>query len=528
MTRNSPAYLKLHVESAALRGAADVAPACLQECCQAFEQAVGWKLRYDAGASRYGEARSTAVDEAWSAPLDDGDGHSSSRLLLAPAAEAADLSAARPVELARARSLAATIGGLLDEINRLKHALWLREAELAAGVPVSACPGEERHLAERLESVLQSGAAAVGCQAAALYLLDESTTTLKLRAAWGLPAERLLNPPRPLRGAVAELEALVGHAVVLEDTSLLPHWRCPEDYPAAMCVPVSSPTMPLGTLWIFSEEKRDFTPEQTNLIEIVAGRVAADLEREMLVVAQVESKQRDGQLESAARWQRHRLPQVPPLVDEIEVAGWTLQAEDVGGDFYDWSELPDGRLALAVGDAHGERLEAGLNAAAVQAALKAHANYRHDAAQLLFRLSDTLWTTSCGDQFASLFYGLVQPATGAIEFSLAGSAAAMFIGHETREVVTTDLPALGSEPDLEYLAASQTLQPGEVLVVLSQGARMAVDEAGLHIGETAIAATVQRHREESAKALVARLHRLLERSDAAQSDMTVLVVKRRK
>src|SRR6185503_3808708 len=196
-----------------------------------------------------------------------------------------------------ARRLALAMGNLLGEMNRLKRALWEREAELAAGVPVAKRTDNEPHLAERLESVLQGGTQAVGCQAAGLYLLDEATSELKLRAAWGLPNERLLAPARPLRGSVADLEALVGHAVVLEDTSLLPHWRCPEDYPAAVCVPVSSPTVPLGTLWIFSERSRDFSPQETNLIEIIAGRLAADLEREMLLASGAGAKRNEQQFD---------------------------------------------------------------------------------------------------------------------------------------------------------------------------------------------------------------------------------------
>src|SRR5262245_44568210 len=243
------------------------------------------------------------------------------------------------VELAQARPLALALGGILGEVNRLRRALWEREAELAAGVPVASRPDEEPHLAERLESVLKGGAEAVGCQAAALYLLDETTTTLKLRAAFGLPPERLLAAARPLRGSVADLEALVGHAVVLEDTSLLPHWRCPEDFPAAVCVPVSSPTTPLGTLWVFCNQHRDFAPEETNLIEIVAGRLAADLEREMLLATGAGAKRIEQQLDAAARWQADRLPCVAPLLDDYEIAGWTRQAGMIGGDFHDWAVL---------------------------------------------------------------------------------------------------------------------------------------------------------------------------------------------
>ena len=90
---------------------------------------------------------------------------------------------------------------------------------------------EEKHSAERLEAALLAGAEAVGCDAAALYLLDEATTELKLRNSCGLPFDRLTALARPLQGAVADLEALLGHAVVLNDDSLMGTWKCPRIFP---------------------------------------------------------------------------------------------------------------------------------------------------------------------------------------------------------------------------------------------------------------------------------------------------------
>src|SRR5204863_6963613 len=136
-----------------------------------------------------------------------------------------------------------------------------------------------------------------------------------------------------------DLEAFVAHAVVLAGTTLLPHWRCPVDFPAAVCVPVSSPSIPLGTLWVFSDQPRDFSPEQTNLLEIIAGRLAADLEREMLLAAGTKAKERDRQLELASRWMADRLPSITPLIDDYEFSAWTQQAGNIGGDFHDWSVL---------------------------------------------------------------------------------------------------------------------------------------------------------------------------------------------
>src|SRR5262249_37159902 len=151
----------------------------------------------------------------------------------------------------------------------------------------------------------------------------------------------------------------------------------------------------------------DFSPQETNLLEIIAGRLAADLEREMLLAASTEAKRHDRQCEAAARWLSDRLPSVMPLLDDYEIAGWTKQGFEIGGDFHDWSILPDGRLSIAVGDAEGESLPAALGAAALHMAVKSHAGYSHGAPELLGRVNESLLAASAGDHRASLIYALV-------------------------------------------------------------------------------------------------------------------------
>ena len=282
------------------------AVACLPELLRAFQAATGWTLRYarlggEPGRGGRGPYRSPTDIRTgflgWSGkggrrkrkrrePADSGSRR--------PIASDLDLPSSNPqspipgpVAIARdsARRLAGSIADLLGELLQTRRALWQREAELAAGVPLVPHREEEKHLAARLEAVLRAGAEAVGGDAVALYLLDEATTELKLRCSWGLPFDRLTAPARPLQGAVADLEALLGHAVVLDDDDVMRMWNVPEDFPAAVCVPVSTPTTLLGTLWVFCNEKRDFNDRETNILEVVAGRLASDLEREMLLRA---------------------------------------------------------------------------------------------------------------------------------------------------------------------------------------------------------------------------------------------------
>ncbi len=487
-----------------------------EQLAASFSLVSGWELTIGRSAMEAGRV--------WSAPVDNADGQPQSVLSLLPT----DEPATSRLPLEQVRPLALAIANLLSEKARLQRAVLEREAELAAGVPVAVRPDDAEHLAVRLAAILKGGADAVGCQAAGLYLLDETTSTLKLRAAHNLPLERMLAPARSLRGAMADLEALVGQAVVLEDTAILPHWKCPENFPAAICVPISGSSTPLGTLWLFAETSRDFTSEQTNLVEIIAGRIAADLEREMLLTEGARSKSREKHLESAARWQASRLPNVTPLLDDFEVAGWTLQADDIGGDFYDWSVLADGRLSISLGDAQGKLIEAGLGAAAVQAAVKSHAAYEHTPSQLLSRVNETLWTTSAGDQFSSLAYGLLNPADGHLELSLSGAAAAIHVRRSDREVLKSTTLALGTDPETRFETLSRRMHPGEFLIVLSEGAQSAVDEGGLRISELALASLVSNNLRDTADGILAKVRRLLDRGQASQSeDMTVLVIKRR-
>ena len=487
MTSHQATPLRLHIEEVPDEQLACAIPQ-IAPLCAAFEKATGWQLRYEQSPAGHGEAWSTVIESH---------GQQVGRLILAAphkdngSRDNGSKGANHSLDLHQARPLALAIGSLLTEISHLKQAVWQREAELAAGVPVAARRDEEPHLADRLEAVLKGGAEALGCQAAGLYLLDDATTELKLRAMWGLPEERLLAPARPLRGATADLEALVGHAVVLEDISVTPNWRCPEEeFAAAVCVPVSSPSIPLGTLWVFCDEPRDFSPEQTNLLEIIAGRLAADLEREMLLAAGTKAKERDRQLELAARWMADRLPSITPLVDDYEFSAWTQQAGSIGGDFHDWSVLSDGRVALTVGDAEGELFEAALGAASLHYAIKAHASTSHNAGELLTRVNESLIAASPGDQRASLAYALLEPESGAIELSLAGSAAAIVVRDDDRMVTTTDAPQLGEVPEGAFQRDCLGLAPGEALVMISGGVRAAVDGAGLRIGEAAIASLI--------------------------------------
>jgi len=487
---------------------------------KAFERATGWPLRY-VEAPQPDNASLT-----WSAPVNPGVGATPGHLRLEAVAKPSGDSISR-VSPETAQQLASALASVLAELTASQRALWHREAELATAVPVVQHPREDESLAARLEAVLRGGAEAIGCRAAALYLLDDATTQLKLRSSYALAKGRLADPPRPLAGALADLEAMLGHAVVLNDPALMAHWSPPEDFPAAVCVPVATSTTILGTLWVFADERRDFTERETGLIEIVAGRLASDLEREILLREGHNSAQLRRQVADAERLQKNQLPTISPLLDGWDLAGWTEQAHAVGGDFYDWFTLPDGSVAVAVGDVMHQGVAAALAAGGVKSSLRSHGQYHRDLGSLLTQVNLTLWTGSAGDQFGSLFCGLLETATGRIGYATAGQPAVVVVGPDSRKSLSRTTPSLGESPEVVYRQEHLRLNPGEALLVFTDGFRDAPNEQGKALGEAGLAEPIQAHLDLSAKELVLLARdRLAAAAPSPSDDRTILVVKR--
>ncbi len=504
--------------------------ASLSKVLAAFCEATGWSARFHCGPRP-----TDPTESAWSAPVNPGVGTTPGpvRLALVRSASAASEPDTPPEAV---RKLAAALADMLGELVRTRQALSEREAELAAGVPLALRPDEPKHLAVRLQSVLRGGAQAVGCRAAALYLLDEGTTCLKLRSSWGLPPERLADPARPLHGALADLEAMLGHAVVLEDTALLPHWHPPEDYPSAACVPVATSTTILGTMWVFCETRRDFNDRETSILEVVAGRLAADLEREMLLEEGIRGARLKHLVAAVERLQCSQLPSVPLLSETWDIAGWTAQAGSIGGEFYDWFCLPDGSMAAVLAAVQGQGIEAALAASTLRATLRSHAQYHNNADALLRQVNATVWTSSSGDMLASTFCGFTDLRGGRIRFAQAGGFRLVVVRPNGWESLTQPAPPVGEDPETSYAETLCQLEPGEILVVLPSVDKPAIpaeDSQGPTIQgpslEVELARALAGRLELPARDLAAIVPQCLESQPqpAAGRPGAVLVIKRR-
>jgi sigma-B regulation protein RsbU (phosphoserine phosphatase) len=264
------------------------------------------------------------------------------------------------------------------------------------------------------------------------------------------------------------------------------------------------------------------------LLEIVAGRIAAELEREMLLREGVDGAELKRQLAAAERTQRNQLPTIQPLLSGWEIAGWNAQNQGVGGDFYDWFALPDGLIAVAVADVMDRGIEAAVSANAVKAAMRAHGQYQRDAHGLLQQANMTLWTGSAGDQYATVFCGLVDTSTGKIKYASAGDLSVVHVRKDGWNSLVRRTARLGASPENTFRQEEVHLRTGEALVIFTDGIRDGTDEAGNTLKEEGIAAPLTHLLDFPAKELVTACRDQFEAfaADPNQDDRTVVIIKR--
>jgi hypothetical protein len=491
-----PEYLRLHVaEDVQWLGEteSDIELDCI---CQSFSLATGWQLDYHSH-----DGTETAV---WSTQILDNRGEQSLTLELSSPLPKPRKGRARSnvASTPAAKALAKEIGQLIARVNRAERALWQREAELAAAVPVVTKLDEEPvRLAQRLEAILHGASELVGATAAALYILDDATTQLKLRAHWGLSDSRFTDPPRPLRTAKGDLEALAGQAVVLDDAAALPHWNIPEKYPSAVCIPVSTATIPLGTLWLFADQRRDFSVQETHILEIIAGRLAVELEREILLREHTQNKP-NNHLADAVAWQSESRPQANP-----EVPGWDIAAEpsyenSLNTETHHWHIDSDGHFRFSLSSVTEPGITGSLTMAELSGLVR-QSDLIADPLTLIHRVNQLLWCGSAGGRHASAFCAQLQPENGHLIAEAAGEMFAFIIRPHGWELMMAPIELLGTDEHPLVNSIDQVLYPGDSLLLLAGQRRSrtrcmidAHSEAAKH------AETLLRHNHLSAREMI--------------------------
>jgi serine phosphatase RsbU (regulator of sigma subunit) len=424
--------------------------------------------------------------------------------------------------------LLAQIDALIQKLDNAERTIENQEAQLATSLGVSIRKDEAEILASRLTESLHRAAELTGSDAAALYLLDDTTSQLKMRSCWGVDKAALTKPARELRGSLADLEALMGNAVLLENTRLAPEWNCPENYAAAMCVPIGSPTMPHGTLWLWSDHIRDFSADDIDAAKAASEKILVDIERSVLADEVLRTRGLDRQFESAGLIQSSRLPSSQPLHSDYEVGGWTYQGQALGGNFHTWSINKHGKICAAIGSSNSRGAAGALVATSVQTVVETCWNSNHRPNQVMRKANDILWEAEDGDWRSSLCYINLHPESGTTQLAMAGNIQAFIVASHGFRMLSGTPTLLAEQPDTRFENQQVYLEGGELLMVVSADVVGGLARGGFT--QQKLLELVREMQDDAVDCIsdhLARMLPTLEADSTIHADRSLLIIRRR-
>jgi putative methionine-R-sulfoxide reductase with GAF domain len=389
----------------------------------------------------------------------------------------------------------------------------LRRIEAVTDAALSGLQLEEL-LAELLERTREL----LAVDTATILLVDDAGKDLVVTAASGLEEEVRQAIRVPIGEGFAGRIAAEGHPIALDhpdDGAVVSQAVLDKRLTSMVGVPMLSPDRVIGVLHVGSVAPRAFTPDDVDLLRLVADR------------ASLATQARLSQLDRSAALalQRSLLPARPPTVDGLEVAARYVPGAQVGvgGDWYDLFQLPSGHVGVVIGDVAGSGLRAAVVMGRIRSALRAYALETTDPADVLTRLDHKIQMFE-PDAMATAFYAVIDPAREAMTMSSAGHLPPVIVtgsGPAQRLCVPADLP-LGGHPRATRRVTFHELRPGATLLLYTDGL---IERRGQPIEEG------MRALEESAttgtpEALCARITARLLADGAPTDDVAILAVRR--
>jgi serine phosphatase RsbU (regulator of sigma subunit) len=252
---------------------------------------------------------------------------------------------------------------------------------------------------------------------------------------------------------------------------------------------------------------------------------------EMLAQEIRERELLEQELEVARSIQQASLPKQVPKLEGWQINPYYQPAREVGGDFYDFHLLSEGRLGVVVGDATGKGVPAALvmSTTCGMLQLAARALGSPSPGAVLAQVNETLFARIPQNMFVTCFYSILDPESGTLRYANAGHDLPYLrrVGGDAEELRARGMP-LGLIPSMNYEQKEIVLEGGEAALFYSDGLVEAHDPKGEMFGFPRLRALIAQHGEERALAdfLLEELYTFVEEGWEQEDDITLLTLRR--
>jgi sigma-B regulation protein RsbU (phosphoserine phosphatase) len=383
-------------------------------------------------------------------------------------------------------------------------------------------------LGEILQGILRAVKSLIPYDAAGVFIFDPGTGLLHAYETVGYPEDF---------ASIGPLHGIVGHVLqtsrgrVVPDVAVDPYYvRAREETRSELAAPlVGSGGKTIGVINLESDTPNAYSEADLELLTLFASLVAIAIEKAALHREMLEKRRLESELRIARQVMEALMPARAPAVRNFEIFGRMIPSAEVGGDYYDFIDVADGRLGVVIADVSGKGVPAALIMATFRASL--HALLGNDFAlrAVFSRLNRLLLESTRDRHFVTAFYGELDAEGRRMFYVNAGHNPPLFIreGEPVRLLSTGGIP-LGILKNAAFSEDIVYFMPGDSLVLYTDGVTEAENADGEPYGVHRLEHVVRRNLRRSASAVCDAIIEDVRQhadSDARSDDLTVVVVR---
>ena len=384
-----------------------------------------------------------------------------------------------------------------------------------------------------LEELLQKVSTLIGKQipydAFSIFLLEKESKILKHYFGVRLD-QRIQGHNMPLGKGLVGAAAQQASPVLVGDTNRDPRYvAMVEGIRSEVAVPLMLRDEVIGVLDLESEHVDAFTSEHVRVLSLLAPQVATAIENARLygeVVTRQERLSRN--LRAARELQKHLLPEESPAVEGLEIAFRNESAAEVSGDLYDFFPFPDKTLGILIGDVSGKGAAAALYGALVSGLLRNLVLEEQSPKALLASANRALLSRKIEARYLTSLYACWDPEKRILEMANAGQPRPLLYRQGKVEALDVSGIPLGLLDVSSYESCALPLEPGDTVVLLSDGITESENSSREQFGEYGLTELVEEYGDRSASELLSRIFDGVQSftgSSKLDDDRTAVIVK---
>ncbi|UCC44396.1 MAG: GAF domain-containing protein, partial [Candidatus Zixiibacteriota bacterium] len=276
-------------------------------------------------------------------------------------------------------------------------------------------------LDELLEEILSSLRQVVQYDVGGIFMVEPESGEIKSRKTVGYEAAQMVN----LHVKVGQ--GLVGHVATTGQPEIVPDVRRDSRYlekesstASEIIVPIKLDDRVIGVLNLESSHPNAYTQRSLALLEAFASQAAISLERARMHETLMTGKRLEEQLNVAREIQRSFLPDEQPVLPGYDICGTNIPSGQVGGDYYDFIQIVDGHLGVAIGDVSGKGMPAALIMASYRASLIAEIRNNYSIRTICSKVNSLLCESLDPGNYVTAVYGVLDFKNHIMTFSNCG------------------------------------------------------------------------------------------------------------